>query len=212
LCQGTSFHIKKPTVNNTVTEDLSEEQLRSLIQAIDAHSNIQISNMMRMALFTGIRRGELFKLQWDHIDYERGFILIKDPKGKQDERIPMNDNARQILLSHPKTEDSPYVFPGKNGNQRVTCSSGVNKIKKEAGLPKSFRPMHGLRHVYASLLASSGKVGMYELQKLLTHKDPRMTQRYAHLHDRALKRASQVIGSLIDEALNEDDLLNNKRN
>ncbi len=46
--------------------------------------------------------------------------------------------------------------------------------------------MHGLRHVYASMLASSGKVDMYVLQKLMTHKSPKMTQRYAHLRDDAL--------------------------
>lgn len=44
----------------------------------------------------------------------------------------------------------------------------------------------------ASMLASSGKVDMYQLQELLTHEDSRMTQRYAHLRDEALKRASGV--------------------
>ena len=73
----------------------------------------------------------------------------------------------------------------------------MNKIKKRAGLPKGFRPLHGLRHVYASMLASSGKVDLYTLQKLLTHKDPRMTQRYAHLRDETLKRASNLGGNLI---------------
>ena len=73
----------------------------------------------------------------------------------------------------------------------------MNRIKKHAGLPKGFRPLHGLRHVYASMLASSGKVDLYTLQKLLTHKDPRMTQRYAHLRDEAIKRASDVAGTLI---------------
>ena len=64
----------------------------------------------------------------------------------------------------------------------------LSKIKKEAGLPKDFRPLHGLRHHYASMLASSGKVDMYVLQKLLTHKSPLMTQRYAHLRDEALRK------------------------
>jgi len=46
--------------------------------------------------------------------------------------------------------------------------------------------------VFASTLASSGKVDMYQLQKLLTHKSPAMTQRYAHLRDDALQKASKV--------------------
>jgi len=44
------------------------------------------------------------------------------------------------------------------------------------------------------MLASSGKVDMYTLQKLLTHKSPQRTQRYAHLHDDALKKAANVEG------------------
>ncbi len=52
--------------------------------------------------------------------------------------------------------------------------------------------MHGLRHVFASTLASSGQVDMYTLQKLLTHKTPSMVQRYAHLRDDAMIRASEV--------------------
>ena len=43
-----------------------------------------------------------------------------------------------------------------------------------------------------------GQVSMYELQKLLTHSSPQMTQRYAHLHDDALKKASGVAGALFD--------------
>ena len=47
--------------------------------------------------------------------------------------------------------------------------------------------------VKTRLLASSGKVDMYVLQKLMTHKSPNMTQRYAHLRDEALKSgASQI--------------------
>ena len=72
-------------------------------------------------------------------------------------------------------------------------------------LPKDFRPLHGLRHVYASMLASSGQVDMYTLQKLLTHKDPKMTQRYAHLRDDALKRASNLAGNLIKESYKKNE-------
>jgi len=48
------------------------------------------------------------------------------------------------------------------------------------------------------VLASSGKVDMYTLQKLLTHKDLKMTQRYAHLRDEALKKASNFAGGIIN--------------
>ena len=87
------------------------------------------------------------------------------------QKIPFNETAKGILGSHPRT-DSPFVFPGKDGKQRFTVAKAANRIKKKAGLPHDFRPWHGLRHVYASMLASSGEVDMYTLQKLLT---PQMT-------------------------------------
>ena len=147
----------------------------------------------------------MFKLKWDHIDFDRGFINIIDPKGGPDQKIPLNDAARNVLESHPR-EDSPYVFPGRGGGQRVSVQAGVNKIKKLAGLPKDFRPLHGLRHVYASMLANSGKVDMYMLQRLLTHKDARMTQRYAHLRDEALQKASGLAVDLINEVADKKEI------
>jgi len=200
LCQGLNFKIEMPKVHNLKTEDLTKGQLRRLFEAIDKDEDIQVANILRMALFTGMRRGELFKLRWDDIDFERGFIQIRDPKGGPGQEIPLNKAAREVLVSHPRS-DSPYIFFGRGGKQRTEMRASVNRIRKRAKLPEGFRPFHGLRHVYASMLASSGKVDMYTLQKLLTHKSPQMTQRYAHLRDETLKRASDLAGSLVAEAV-----------
>ena len=85
-----------------------------------------------------------------------------------------------------------FVFPGKDGNQRKDFRRIARRVKERAQLPKDFRPIHGLRHNFASRLASSGQVDMYTLQKLLTHDSPLMTQRYAHLADEAMKRAAEI--------------------
>jgi integrase len=189
-----------PTVHNLKTEDLTAEQLSSLMKAIDQDKNVQAANVMRMAMFTGMRRGELFRLRWDDVDFERGFIHIRDSKGGPDQKIPLNEAAKQVLENHPRS-DSPLVFPGEGGRQKTVLNKRfIRRIKERANLPEGFRPLHGLRHVYASMLASSGKVDMYTLQKLLTHKSPQMTQRYAHLRDDTLRRAADLAGELIQEA------------
>ncbi len=200
LCPPMSFTIQMPAVNNVKTEDLTPDQLGRLLKAIEDEPNEQVGSIMRMALYTGMRKGEIFKLKWEHIDFERGFIHIIDPKGGQDQKIPLNEAARQTLLNHPRTE-SEYVFPGRDGAFRRNTHRVVNRIKKAAKLPEDFRPLHGLRHVYASMLASSGQVDMYTLQKLLTHKSPAMTQRYAHLRDESLRKASDLAGDIIREAV-----------
>ena len=170
-----------------------------LLKAIEEDSNTTAANMMKMALYTGLRRGEMFKLKWKDINFDRAFIALVDPKGGPNQKIPLNDAARELLESHPRNK-SPYVFPGRWGRQRSDIRYQVNRIRDDAGLPKDFRALHGLRHTYASMLASSGEVDLYTLQKLLTHKSPLMTQRYAHLRDEALKRASEVVDGLVEKA------------
>lgn len=200
LCQGIGFKIEMPKASSLKTEDLTPDQLAKLLEAIENDENIQAGNMMKMALYTGMRRSEMFRLRWSDIDFQRGFILLRNPKGGTDQKIPLNDATRNLLESHPRTK-SQYVFPGRGGHKRTDIKHQVNRIKEAAGLPKEFRALHGLRHVYASMLASSGQVDLYTLQKLLTHKSPLMTQRYAHLRDEALKRASNLAGDIIKKSL-----------
>lgn len=203
LTTGLDFRITMPKVDNCTTEDLTPEELRRLLEAIEDDPNKTAGSIMKMALFTGMRKSELFKLEWKDVNFHRGYIMIRAPKGGKSQEIPLNSESRQLLKHWPRTKGSPYVFSGKGGRQRVTISVPANRIKRNAGLPDNFRPIHGLRHVYASMLASSGKVDMYTLQKLLTHKSPQMTQRYAILRDEALKRAADLAGEIISDAMQD---------
>ena len=200
-----------PVVDNKVTENLTPEQAHKLLKALDEEENQLQASIVRLALFTGMRRGALLNLKWTDLDFERGFITLRGDvakKGKT-ETIPMNDEARKVLEAIIPTSASEYVFPGRYDDKPIAnISPMLKRVREKAGLPDSFRPLHGLRHSFASWLASSGQVSMYELQKLLTHSSPQMTQRYAHLHDDALKKASSVAGQLFGAVQNnlEDDL------
>ena len=198
------FKVEIPRLNNQTTEDLTPAQLKKLLKVLDADEDQTAANIMRIALYTGMRRSEIFKLQWADIDFRNGFITLQDPKGGQNQKIPLNDTARGIIKNIHRVKKNPFVFPGRRKGQHITDCKGVSLIAKKAKLQKGFRPLHGLRHVYASILASSGKVDLYTLQKLLTHKSPQMTQRYAHLRDEALKEAAEMAGTIINEAMKEE--------
>ena len=187
----------------SVTEDLNPEQVQALIKAIEADADKRAGNIMLIALYTGMRRGEIFKLMWQDLDFDRGFIRIVGPKGGRDETIPMNEKARAVLERTPRMGE--YVFPGRDGGQLVTVQRSLRRIKKAAGLPEDFRCLHGLRHSFASRLASSGQVDLFTISKLLTHKSVVMSQRYAHLRDETLRRASELAGSLTDAPANGAD-------
>jgi len=194
------LHIEMPRVDNKSTEDLDGEQLARLIESIEADPNRKAADIMLTALFTGMRKGEILNLKWEDVNLDREVIYIRDPKCGTDQSIPMNQEARAILARQVRNE-SPYVFPGKDGGRLQNIQPSIQRIRARAKLPESFRPLHGLRHVFASLLASSGQVSMHVLQKLLTHKSATMTQRYSHLHDEALKRGSNAAGALFGEIM-----------
>ena len=68
---------------------------------LDQEKDIHAAAMIRLALFTGMRRGEMFRLKWQDLDFQRGFIKLVDPKGGKDFQIPMNDSALNLFRDHP---------------------------------------------------------------------------------------------------------------
>ena len=98
-----------PQVNNLKTEDLTPEQLARFFQVLDDDQNVQATNMIRIALFTGMRRGEIFNLKWNDIDFRRKIITLRNPKGSHDKTIPLNEMAENVLTTHPDS-GSDFVF------------------------------------------------------------------------------------------------------
>jgi integrase len=146
----------------------------------------------------------LFKLTWDDVDFERGLVTLRDPKGGKTENIPVRDETLAILRT--LSGQSSYVFPGKDGNQRKNFNGPWQRIRKAARLPEHFR-FHGLRHHFASALVSAG-YDLFVVQKLLTHKDAKTTQRYAHLAPGALKEAAARSGELLKPKPVKENVIN----
>ncbi|MEH6616997.1 MAG: site-specific integrase [Porticoccus sp.] len=98
-----------------------------------------------------------------------------------------------------KENDQGHLFINPRTGKRYT---NINKtwyrIRKEAGLPNL--RMHDLRHQYASHLVNSGR-SLYEVQQILGHSDPTVTQRYAHLSTRALQEAAESASACLGDAL-----------
>ena len=200
------LHFEMPRVDNEKTEVLTDEQLSRYLRALEEEPDQNAAALLRLALVTGMRKGALLALRWDDCDFERAGITLRGEAAKKGktEHIPMSAAARAVLESVERAE-SPYIFPGKDGGKRADFRRMARRVKEKAGLPDDFRPLHGLRHNFASRLASSGQVDMYTLQRLLTHESPQMTQRYAHLHDDALMRAASVADGMLEVDTTPDD-------
>src|SRR4030067_675624 len=98
--------------------------------------------------------------------------------------------------------NGPIHKPGTSSflNSSPECGAARHgPCDGKTGTPSDFRPNHGLRHAFASALASSGETDLYTIQKLLGHRTPLMTARYSHLHDEALRRGVDVMGRMAEK-------------
>jgi integrase len=185
--------VELPKLDNEITEFLTEDEMRRLLETLDSWPCKRSVDFVMIAMLTGLRKGEIRKLQWPDLDLERKTLTILDPKGKK-ATIPLSDEAASVFLNIERTS-SPFVVPGVDGGMKKTFRDPWYAIRKAANLPPKMR-FHGLRHNFASWLVSHG-VPLYTVGKALNQKTLSSTKRYAHLADLALRQAVQKSGELL---------------
>ena len=152
---------------------------------------------MRLLIFTGARLREILHLRWLHVDFERGLLLLPDSKTGR-KTIILNAPALAILAELPRV--GIYVIAGEKPNTpRADLKRPWEVVARHAGL-EGVR-LHDLRHTYASIGTGYG-LGLPIIGKLLGHAETRTTERYAHLDNDPLRRATNWIGTNLDAALN----------
>ena len=153
---------------------------------------------LRLLIFTGARLREILHLKWEHVDYERGLLLLPTSKtGKK--TIVLNAPALAVLDTLPRT--SGFVIAGASvDSPRSDLKKPWKAVAARAGL--SGVRIHDLRHTHASVGAGAG-LGLPIIGKLLGHTQSATTQRYAHLDNDPLRKASENIGSRLAAAMGE---------
>lgn len=183
--------IKPPKIDNQVVRFLKKDEYDRLQNTLKKWKNQRAALLIKFALYTGIRKGDIFKLIWDDIDFENKFVTLSDTKGKR-ATIPISKKAFNVLIKSKKIKpNSKWVFANRYGKRRTHFNATWQRIKTKANID-DFR-FHDLRHTFASYLISSKKVGLFTLQKLLNHQSSAMTQRYAHLMDEPLRDGANIV-------------------
>jgi integrase len=137
-----------------------------------------------LAVFTGLRRGNLLGLRWEWIDWTNRVIRVPTTKSGRPLAVPLNTTAFDVLrrLWNKGPGESPYVFAhakGPNSGEAVRdLKKGFHEALAQAGI-EDFR-WHDLRHTFASWLVMRG-ASVRAVGELLGHHTLQMTMRYAHL-------------------------------
>ncbi len=178
-----SFRVKKLQLNNQRIRVLSSAEEAKLLESLK--SNLLVRDVVIIALNTGLRRGEIFNLKWLDLDFPRSMILIQESKSGKKRLVPMNETVRTLLSGRPRFRD--YVFPSPvTGGRLDNIKRSFTRAMKEAGIIDLH--FHDLRHTAATRMADSG-ADAFTLMKILGHSDIRMTARYTHATDSAIRRA-----------------------
>jgi len=178
---------------------LSVQEQKRLFNALDKAMREKIvSNSavyaIRFLSLTGARLGEIIKLKWEYINWERGTLELPDSKTGA-KTIYLNEPAKNILSGIVRRIDNPYVCHGQiAGRPIVNIQKSWRRIRAMADL-EDVR-LHDLRHTFASVAVSSG-MSLPMIGALLGHAEPRTTARYAHLASDPLKEAVEMIGRKI---------------
>ncbi len=186
--------VSKERVNNKRERWLTDKEEARLLNA----SPGWLQEIIVFAMHTGLRRGEILKLRWPLVNLPRRTFTILEQKNKCVDTLPLNETAMKILTERNRVQSirSDFVFFSKAGTQldgdnlhRAFC-----KAKKKARL-EDFR-FHDLRHTFATRLVQAG-VDIYKVQRLMRHKSPQMTQRYAHHYPESLRDGVAVLDDLV---------------
>ncbi|MDE0390045.1 MAG: site-specific integrase [Rhodospirillales bacterium] len=191
----------KRNPSRKLTRFLSREEIRRLHRALDRHAGARPSrarqaDIIRLLLLTGCRKSEVRTLRWRDVDADT-LNLVDAKTGPR--RVLLNAPARAILERQPRS-GSALVFPSPLDPDRPFSRDLKlwNSVRKDAGL-EDVR-IHDLRHTFASHAVLRG-IPLPVVSRLLGHKRPSMTMRYAHVGDRETEAAAERIGAAIELAL-----------
>lgn len=171
------------------TRYLTEEEEGRLI----SHATPALVPIIKFALHTGMRKGEILNLTWGEVDLTNKVVLLPAAKTKarRARYIPLNQPALDALAAGGFNPDrNALVFANARGRRRDNLHHAWRRAVVSAGI-EDFR-FHDLRHTFASRLVMKGK-DLAVIRELLGHQDFSMTLRYAHLAKGRLAEAVQCL-------------------
>jgi len=149
--------------------------------------------------FTGRRKGEVLGLQWEHIDLVNGYYWLPNTKPNQQQRYPLPNRIKELLLSIPIGEKKGLVFKSPvTGKKLSNIERQVKKIRKRTGI-KEFS-FHYMRNVLVSAMAEHGLDTPY-LSGILGHTDINTINKYLTNNTfKSGEEAYHVIDRIIGQA------------
>jgi site-specific recombinase XerD len=184
---------------------ISPEVMRELWEAAASHRygyhrSVWVT-LLSIFYGTGMRRGDVCRLNVSDWCREEGLVLVRNSKTGQERRVPVPAVTWQCLEAYlPKRQnhlealgssDESALFVGRYGGRltATAISRGLQKLSRTCS--ETPITMHQFRHTCASDLLEAG-VCLPDVQQILGHQTISTTMRYLHVADPQLHEAVKV--------------------
>jgi integrase len=173
---------------------LSSDEEAALLEAAES-AEAYLAPMVRLALWTGFRQGELIALAKSAVDFDRNRVFVVNPKWRKDKRKsegnPMSPQVRELLTQLCEAARGELLFTDRQGRRlkRHAVGDAFRRTCERAGIEEL--RFHDLRHEYGSRLGDAD-VNLKKIARLMGHSDTKQTERYVHPTDDGLLQATSV--------------------
>ena len=164
--------IRMPKNNPPRERRLKAGEYERLEEAAKASRSWYLWPIIVIAIETGMRRGEILGLRWEHIDEDKQFVLLPITKNGSSRRVPLSDKAFEMLLSVKTTSDSPFPITD------IAFRQAWDRLRQRAHIVNL--TFHDLRHEAISRLFESG-LKIHEVMAISGHKTASQLFRYVQI-------------------------------
>lgn len=178
----------------------------SVRAALSAERKREAFKVLLIGLTAGLRRGEIDRLLWTQIDFERGQINVEttevhQPKADSEGSIAVDPEVLELYRQWKKSSESRFVIAGvepRVDSQKTHYRANRAEVElltwlKSKGI-KARNPIHSLRKEFGSIICE--RAGIYVASRLLRHASISMT---AAIYTDNRKKVTSGLGSALSK-------------
>ena len=195
------LNLTTPKRSKKMPNYLTQREAKKLLDA--AHDDLKTSAMASLLVYTGIRVGELCKIDVDDLNLEERFIRIRSGKGDKDRIVIIPDECaktlHEYLMERYKVQSTTRAYFVSSRKSRFDTSSVeriIRNLGKKAEISRKVTP-HVLRHTFATTVLRNGGDIRF-IQQILGHASVATTQIYTHVDDNTLREMYEKHGPRFD--------------
>lgn len=175
---------------------LTDDEMESLINAIEKEPDVHAKAALRLLIESGARLSEVLSAKWEDVDLDGGLWRIPSPKSGRPQMAPLGRMTVAMLRRLPKLEGCPYVIVGRQKDKpRYDLKGPWLRALTTAKLTDAEINVHDLRRTFGLTIARQSRGNLQLASKLLRHSSIKITEQvYVPLGIEELKKAVEKRG------------------